>query len=202
MTITSLTIAVAIYVAYLIGSLSSAIIVCKLMRLPDPRKTGSRNPGATNVLRIGGKYPALLTLLGDMLKGLLPVLVAKYLGFPPIALALIALAAILGHLFPIFFKFYGGKGVATTLGCLFALSWPVGVCWLVIWLCMAFIFRYSSLAALIATFFAPFAMWYFTENVIYTWTIGLVALIIVLRHHQNIHALATGKESKIGSKKP
>src|SRR5690349_11346528 len=108
---------IAILIAYLFGSISSAIIVCKLMRLPDPRSQGSRNPGATNVLRIGGKKPAIITLLGDTVKGVIPVLLARWYGFPDDVLAFVAFAAFLGHIFPIYFRFEGGKGVATMLGC-------------------------------------------------------------------------------------
>lgn len=197
----NLEIAVAIYIAYLLGSLSSAIIVCKLMGLPDPRTQGSRNPGATNVLRIGGKKAAALTLFGDVLKGFLPVLLAKWYGFPAYVIALIAFAAFLGHLFPIFFRFNGGKGVATAIGCLLALSWPVGLCWIATWLIIALLFRYSSLAALIASLLVPFYIWYFTHNKIYVMTIALMSLILIIRHRRNIANLINGKETKIGKKK-
>ncbi len=196
----NLQIAVATYISYLIGSFSSAIIVCKIMRLPDPRTLGSRNPGATNVLRIGGKNAAIITLLGDMLKGLLPVLIARWLGFDAAALALIAFAAFLGHLFPIFFRFEGGKGVATALGCLIALSWPVGLCWMLTWFVVAVFFRYSSLASLIASLLAPFYIWYFTGNIIFVITIALMSLLLILRHRSNIAKLLAGEESKIGKK--
>jgi glycerol-3-phosphate acyltransferase PlsY len=146
----TLTILIAVIISYLFGSLSSAIIVCKLMGLTDPRTTGSNNPGATNVLRIGGKVPAVITLLGDVLKGVIPVLAAKWYGLPPLGLALVTLAAFLGHLFPVFFRFQGGKGVATLIGCLLALSWPVGLCWMATWLVMALLFRSSSPALNIA----------------------------------------------------
>ena len=116
----------AVLIAYLVGSISSAIIVCKMMGLPDPRSQGSRNPGATNVLRIGGKKAAAITLLGDMLKGYLPVLAAKLLGLDPLTIALVMFAAFIGHLYPLYFRFEGGKGVATLIGCLLALNWPAG----------------------------------------------------------------------------
>lgn len=190
----------AIIVAYLLGSLSSAIIVCKLMGLPDPRTEGSKNPGATNVLRIGGKKAAIITLLGDMLKGLLPVLGAKYLGFSGLSLGLVAFATFIGHLYPIFFNFIGGKGVATLLGCLLALSWPVGGTWLLIWIAVAFIFHYSSLAALIASLLAPIYTWYFTHDENYVVIVGLMALFLFYRHRKNIANLLSGKESKIGKK--
>ncbi|MDH5369489.1 MAG: glycerol-3-phosphate 1-O-acyltransferase PlsY, partial [Gammaproteobacteria bacterium] len=140
-----------IIASYLIGSLSSAIIVCKLMGLPDPRGEGSGNPGATNVLRFGGKKPAAITLAGDMIKGLVPVLVAKYIGISIEGIALVGLAAFLGHLYPVFFQFKGGKGVATMLGVLFGFSWWIGLATAGTWLFMAKIVKISSLSALVAT---------------------------------------------------
>ena len=135
---------ILIIIAYLIGSLSSAIIVCKLMGLPDPRGEGSGNPGATNVLRFGGKKAAAITLLGDTLKGLLPVLLAKYLDITILGIALVGLAAFLGHLYPIFFEFKGGKGVATMLGVLFGFSWWIGLATAGTWLFVAKILKISS----------------------------------------------------------
>lgn len=198
---THLQIAVAIYLAYLIGSISSAILVCRIMGLPDPRTQGSRNPGATNVLRLGGKKAAIITLLGDMLKGLLPVLVTKWLGFDSNALALIAFAAFLGHLFPIFFRFEGGKGVATALGCLLALSWPAGLCWLATWLLIAGVFRYSSLSSLIASLLAPVYLWLFTHELNMTLAMAVMSLILIIRHRSNIAKLIAGQESRLGTKK-
>src|SRR5688572_24579428 len=132
---------IAVILSYLCGSLSSAIITSKIMRLPDPRSSGSGNPGATNVLRLGSKKAAIITLLGDLLKGLIPVLAARLYGIDPVGLCFVAFAAFMGHLFPIFFRFKGGKGVATALGCLTALLWPLGVALLVSWLLVAMIFR-------------------------------------------------------------
>lgn len=197
----TLEMAVAIYCAYLFGSISSAIIVCKIMQLPDPRTQGSRNPGATNVLRIGGKKAAIITLLGDMLKGVIPVLVARWYGFDTLTLSLVAFAAFLGHLFPIFFRFEGGKGVATALGCLLALSWPTGLAWIATWMFIAFLFRYSSLAALISSLLAPIYIGLFTHNLTYIIVVALMSLILIIRHRSNIAKLIAGKESKIGSKK-
>lgn len=191
----------AVILAYLFGSISSAILVCKLMRLPDPRTQGSRNPGATNVLRIGGKKAAIITLLGDVLKGLIPVLVIKYLGFPDYIIALATFAAFLGHLFPIFFKFEGGKGVATALGCIIALSLPTALCWGATWLLLAIIFRYSSLASLAASLLAPLYVWFFTQNIYYVIALTAIAIILTARHHTNIRKLWRGEESKIGAKK-
>lgn len=184
--------------AYLIGSFSSAIIVCKLMGLPDPRTQGSQNPGATNVLRIGGKKAAALTLFGDMLKGVLPVFAVKLLGGDAICLASAAFFAFIGHLWPLFFHFHGGKGVATFLGCLLALSWPTSFCWIGIWLFMAIFFRYSSLAALSATLISPLILYYDTKTLIYAVTFSVMAILLIYRHRSNIIKLITGKEHKIG----
>ena len=136
-----------IALAYLLGSVSTAIIVCKLMGLPDPRTEGSGNPGATNVLRVGGKKAAAITLFGDTLKGLLPVLIARAFTSDPLILGLVGLAAFLGHLYPVFFGFKGGKGVATMLGVLFGYSWWVGLATAATWLIVAKVFKVSSLSA-------------------------------------------------------
>lgn len=186
--------------AYLFGSISSAIIVCKLMGLPDPRTQGSNNPGATNVLRIGGKVAAGITLFGDMLKGVIPVLLAKWYGLDALGLSLVTFAAFFGHLFPIFFRFQGGKGVATLIGCMLALSWPVGLCWIATWFAIAIIFRYSSLASLVASVAAPIYIWIFTADINFTITIAVMSLLLIYRHRGNISNLLAGKESKIGKK--
>lgn len=192
-------IVIATLIAYLFGSISSAIIVCKIMRLPDPRTQGSKNPGATNVLRIGGKVPAIITLAGDVLKGVIPVLVAKWIGLSSLGLALVTFAAFFGHLFPIFFRFQGGKGVATLFGCMFALNLEIGLAMGVTWLIVAFLFRYSSLASLITAILAPFYTWYFT-NWDCTIAVCCMSILLILRHHSNIKKLIAGKESKIGKK--
>ena len=182
---------------YLFGSISTAIIVCKLMGLPDPRTEGSRNPGATNVARLGGKKAAALTLAGDMLKGLVPVLIAHALHASPTILAATALAAFLGHLYPVFFGFQGGKGVATALGVIYGLYWPVGLLTTGIWLAMAIVFRYSSLAALTAILLTPLGfMWLWPEKPI---IIAMVVLTVMLfwRHRSNIANLLSGEEGKI-----
>ena len=182
---------------YLLGSVSTAIIVCKLMGLPDPRTQGSGNPGATNVARLGGKKAALYTLAGDMLKGLLPVLLAHALHADPTILAATALAAFLGHLYPLFFGFQGGKGVATALGVIYGLYWPVGLLTTGIWLGMALVFRYSSLAALTAILSAPLGfMWLLPEQPIIVAMLVLTALLY-WRHRSNIANLLSGKEGKI-----
>jgi glycerol-3-phosphate acyltransferase PlsY len=182
---------------YLCGSISTAIIVCRLMGLPDPRTEGSRNPGATNVARLGGKKAAALTLAGDMLKGLAPVLIAHALHASPTILAATALAAFLGHLYPVFFGFQGGKGVATALGVIYGLYWPVGLLTTGIWLAMAIVFRYSSLAALTAILLTPLGfMWLLPERPI---VIAMVVLTVLLfwRHRSNITNLLSGEEGKI-----
>lgn len=194
-----LTILAAILIAYLFGSVSSAIITCKILRLPDPRKQGSGNPGTTNVLRIGGKKAAVITLLGDVLKGVIPVLLAKGYGISTIGIASVAFAAFLGHLYPIFFRFQGGKGVATGFGCLLALAWPIGIALIVTWLVVAVITRYSSLAALITALLGPFYVWYFT-NVTYTLTAIATSLLLIVRHRKNIVKLYHGEETKINQK--
>lgn len=187
----------AIIIAYLIGSISSAVITCKIMGLPDPRTQGSGNPGATNVLRIGGKQAAIYTLAGDILKGVLVVLAAKLYGFTPFYLALITFAVFLGHVFPVFFRFAGGKGVATAAGCLLALAWPVGLAALGTWLLVAVIFRYSSLAALTTAICAPFYAWFFTNND-YTVMTAAMSVLLIIRHRGNIRNLCAGTEKKIG----
>lgn len=182
---------------YLFGSISTAIIVCKLMGLPDPRTTGSRNPGATNVARLGGKKAAALTLVGDMLKGLVPVLIAKALHADPTILAATALAAFLGHLYPVFFGFQGGKGVATALGVIYGLHWPVGLLTTGIWLAMAVVFRYSSLAALMAILLTPPGfLWLLPETPIVI-AMGVMTVLLYWRHRSNIANLLSGKEGKI-----
>ncbi|MDH5728198.1 MAG: glycerol-3-phosphate 1-O-acyltransferase PlsY [Gammaproteobacteria bacterium] len=192
---------VLIVVAYLFGSLSTAVIVAKIMGFPDPRTTGSKNPGATNVLRHGGKKAAAFTLLGDSLKGVIPVLIAKAIGVDDLVLALVALMAFLGHLFPIFFGFKGGKGVATALGVLVAVSWPVGLLVLGTWLISAFITNISSLSALIASSLAPVYIWYITESK-ELFALGVaMALLIIIRHHSNIRHLLAGTEGRIKEKK-
>jgi len=170
------------------------------MGLPDPRSQGSGNPGATNVLRFGGKKAAIITLACDVLKGMLPVIIAKFFGLAPFTLACIAFAAFLGHLYPVFFKFKGGKGVATAFGCLVALSWPLGLSILATWIVMTILFRYSSLSALIAALVTPLFAWYFT-NVYYTIIASMMSALLIYRHKRNIQNLLQGKEDKVGTKK-
>jgi len=183
--------------AYLAGSLSTAIIVCKLMGLPDPRTQGSGNPGATNVLRLGGKKAAAITLLGDALKGFLPVLAAQALEVSNGILSLTALAAFLGHLYPVFFGFRGGKGVATAFGALAALAWPVALALLGVWLLMAKVFKISSLAALTAAATSPLFMWWLRPEREFILVAAVISAILIWRHRSNIRNLLTGAEDKI-----
>lgn len=187
--------------AYLMGSLSTAIIVCKLMGIDDPRTVGSKNPGATNVLRHGGKKAAFFTLLGDLLKGLIPVIVAKYLGLDYSGLVLVGIAAFLGHLYPIFYKFQGGKGVATAIGVFLGINFGAGLAVVATWLIMAKGFKISSLAALIATALSPFYFYAFTNSHPLTFGITFIAVMIFWRHRSNIENLLSGKEDKIKASK-
>lgn len=188
-----------VLVAYLLGSLSSAIIVSKFMQLPDPRVSGSGNPGATNVLRVGGKRAGAITLLGDVLKGLIPVMIARALGFSEAVIALTALAAFAGHLFPVYFGFKGGKGVATGLGVLLGLNPILAGIVLGIWLLILALFRYSSLAALTAVVLGLLFAWdkippdYYIVYVVIT-------LMILWRHRSNIVRLLNGTETKVGQR--
>lgn len=190
-----------IFASYLIGSLSSAIIVCKIMGLPDPRGEGSGNPGATNVLRFGGKKAAAITLFGDMVKGLIPVLIVKYLNADALTISLVGLAAFLGHLYPVFFQFKGGKGVATMLGVMLGFSWWIGLATAGTWLFMAKIVKVSSLSALVATALAPLYVWYWFNT---TASIGVTVVMTVIlfwRHRSNITNLIKGTEDSIGTGK-
>ncbi len=183
--------------AYLLGSISSAIIVCRLMGLPDPRTLGSNNPGATNVLRIGGKKAAAITLFGDGLKGFIPVFIALKLGVSPLVLGLTGLAAFLGHLYPIFFGFKGGKGVATVLGVQFGFSWMIGAAIAGIWLFVAYGLKISSLAALIAMALAPLVVWYFSREPALITIQAIISIILFWRHRTNIRDLLSGTEGKL-----
>ncbi|MGE5524942.1 MAG: glycerol-3-phosphate 1-O-acyltransferase PlsY [Rhodospirillaceae bacterium] len=188
--------------AYLVGSLSFAVIVSRLWRLPDPRTYGSGNPGATNVLRTGKKSAAVATLLGDALKGWLGVHVARLIAGPdaiePIAVA--AVAVTIGHMYPVFFKFHGGKGVATALGVLLALNVYLALGALATWLIIAFFFRISSLAALVSAAFAPFfTLLLYNASHPYFAAVGIICILLVWRHRANIRKLVSGTESRIGA---
>ncbi|MDO5059422.1 MAG: glycerol-3-phosphate 1-O-acyltransferase PlsY [Neisseria sp.] len=190
--------------AYLLGSLSFAVIVSKISGMADPRSYGSGNPGATNVLRSGNKKAAALTLLGDALKGLLAVWLARALqdtlGLSDATVGWTAVAALVGHMWPVFFGFKGGKGVATALGVLLALSWPTALVCGIVWLVLAFGLKISSLAALAATVVSPFAAAYFMPHGSWVAATLAIALLVLARHHSNIRKLLSGQESKIGDK--
>ncbi len=197
--------AVLVIVAYLVGSLSFAVIVSKAFRLPDPHSYGSGNPGATNVLRTGNRAAALLTLFGDALKGFVAVigtaLLAPHFNLPEETIALSALAVFLGHLFPIFFRFKGGKGVATAAGILFAIHQWLGLLTLATWLVIAVFFRYSSLAALIAAIFAPFFTFFLIKSSAMLVAVSAISLLLIWRLRANIRKLLAGEEIRIGEKK-
>ncbi len=188
---------ILIITGYLAGSLSAAIITCRVMGLPDPRTQGSNNPGATNVLRHGGKKAAAITLFGDAIKGVIPVVAAQLMGMPPLILASVALAAFFGHLYPVFFNFRGGKGVATALGVLVALAWPVGIALLATWLFMAKVFNISSLAALAAACLSPLYMWLLRPEMEFVIVAGVISVMLLWRHRSNIRNLMAGTEGKI-----
>jgi glycerol-3-phosphate acyltransferase PlsY len=183
--------------AYLLGSISAAIIVCRLFNLPDPRTQGSNNPGATNVLRIGGKKAAIITLLFDGLKGLVPVLIGKYLDFDTSALTWVALAAFLGHVYPVFFGFKGGKGIATFLGALLALNVLTGLAFGLTWLFVAKGLKISSLSALIATALTPLYLYFFTHQMYGVYVVILICVWIFFTHRGNIRRMVLGDEGKI-----
>lgn len=191
--------------AYLIGSISFAVVVSKLFNLADPRTYGSKNPGATNVLRSGNKAAAALTLLGDGFKGWLAVWLAirfgEQYGVGDTGIALVSIAVFLGHLWPVFFRFVGGKGVATALGVLLGLNGWLGLATLVTWLVIAYAFRYSSLAALVAAIFAPFYYGLLFGIDAKLLAVGAMSALLIYRHRLNIANLMAGKESRIGSKK-
>lgn len=186
--------------AYLLGSVSSAIIVCRIMQLPDPRSEGSKNPGATNVLRLGGKKAALITLLGDSLKGFIPVLIGHFLHFNVTDLSFIAFFAFIGHLYPVFFGFQGGKGVATYIGALLGLNAFIALAWGALWFVTAKLFKYSSLAALVASILTPFIFWLATGNVFASFIWGVMSGFLIVRHQENIKKLMAGTEGKIGGR--
>ncbi|QSX31762.1 MULTISPECIES: glycerol-3-phosphate 1-O-acyltransferase PlsY [Shewanella] len=188
-----------IVTAYLAGSVSSAILVCRLRGLPDPRSQGSGNPGATNVLRIGGASSAAMVLLFDMLKGAIPSWVAYKLGIESVWLGVIAIAACLGHIFPIFFGFKGGKGVATAFGAIAPIGGTLAILLVITWLVLVFISRYSSLAALLTAFLAPIYTWWLDDR--FTLPVAMLSTLIVIRHKDNIQRLLRGEESKVSRKR-
>jgi acyl phosphate:glycerol-3-phosphate acyltransferase len=193
--------AAAVVGAYLLGSIPFAVVCSRLFGLADPRSYGSGNPGATNVLRSGNKKAALLTLIGDGAKGWLAVFLAKHFGLSPTLIGIVALAVFFGHLFPVFLKFKGGKGVATAAGVLLGLDWVLGVGTLAIWLLTAFMSRYSSLGALVAAAAAPMLaamLWGASFQML---AVGVMAMALIAKHWLNLQRLLAGSEPKIGSKK-
>lgn len=195
---------ILILISYLIGSLSFAVIVSKASGLADPRSYGSGNPGATNVLRSGNKKAAALTLLGDALKGWLAIVLAQWaaawLGLGPEVLAFAAVAVTLGHMWPVFFSFKGGKGVATAAGILLALDWRMGLVTLLVWLVVAKGLKISSLAALLAALVAPVLAWFWLTSMAQIVAVGIISILLIWRHQRNIRDLLTGKEGQIGEK--
>lgn len=184
--------------AYLLGSISSAVLVCQLFRLGDPRKLGSGNPGATNVFRIGGTLPASLVLVFDLLKGTLPVYLSYYLGLEPIYLAFVAVMACIGHMFPLFFGFSGGKAVATAFGAILPLGLDLAAMLIVTWVIVILLTNYSSLAAILTVTFAPIFTWLIKPE--YTFPVAILSLLIVLRHKNNIIRLCHKQEPKVWDK--
>ena len=188
--------------AYLLGSINSAIIVSKAFSLPDPRDLGSGNPGATNVLRTGNKLAAVITLAGDLLKGLLPVLAVDLLTASAPLVAATGIAALLGHMYPLYYGFKGGKGVATTLGVLLGFDWLLAVVWIAFWLFTALLFRYSSFAALVATTFVLITSWFWSEYIWLFISMAIITILVFWRHRSNIKNLLDGTEAKLGKSKP
>ena len=187
-----------IILAYLCGSISSAIVVCRIAGLPDPRENGSGNPGATNVLRIGGKAAAAAVLIFDVLKGMLPVWLAYKFDVAPLYLGLTAIAACLGHIYPVFFHFRGGKGVATAFGAIAPIGWDLTGLMTVTWLLTVVLSGYSSLGAIVSALVAPFYVWWFKPQ--FTFPVAMLSCLILMRHHDNIQRLWRGQETKIWKK--
>ena len=189
-----------ILLAYFFGSLNSSIIFSKILKLEDPREYGSKNPGATNILRSGNKTLALATLIFDMFKGFLPVFVALFFIEDQIYIQIIGLCSILGHIFPIYYKFKGGKGVATSFGVILAFDIILGFICLLTWLITAFLFRYSALSAIVSFALLPIYTWFSYEKIIATSLFLILAIIVIYMHKTNIKNLLNNKETKIGSK--
>ena len=186
---------------YLAGSIPFAVIVSRLLSLPDPRTYGSKNIGATNVLRSGSRVAALLTLIGDAGKGWIAVLVARILGAGDELLAIVGFFAFLGHVFPVWLRFRGGKGVATAGAVLIAFDWRLGLATIVVWLAVAAITRYSSLGGIVAALFAPVATWFFLGVGPFLWAVAAMSVLLIVRHRTNIVKLVRGEESRIGENK-
>ncbi|MDH3371434.1 MAG: glycerol-3-phosphate 1-O-acyltransferase PlsY [Gammaproteobacteria bacterium] len=183
--------------AYLLGSVSSAVVIARILGLPDPREVGSRNPGATNILRYGGKTAAILTLAGDILKGVVAVLIARALTADSVIVMLTGFAVFLGHLFQGYFGFRGGKGVATALGVWLAINPWIGLALIATWVLVALLFRYSSLSALMASLAAPLYVAWLSPGMPYLVTMIVMSVILIIRHHDNIRNLIAGTEGRI-----
>lgn len=189
---------IMLIVAYLLGSLSGARIVSKIMRLPNPSDYGSHNPGATNMLRVNGKFPAFCVLIFDMLKGLLPVYFSYRLGITPFYLGIVAIAACLGHIYPCFFHFRGGKGVATALGSLIMIGIDFTSLFIATWLISVLLTGYASIGAIISFLFAPLFVWFIRPDL--TMPVAMLSCLIIIKHSSNIARLCKGQESKIFNK--
>lgn len=194
----TLLIVIMMFAAYLLGSVSSAVLVCQLFRIPDPRFHGSGNPGATNVLRLGGKLPAVLVLLFDILKGTIPVWGSYFLQIEPVWLGAIAICACLGHIYPVFFGFKGGKAVATAFGAMMPIGLDLAGLLIASWVLLVALSGYSSLAAIITVALAPLFTWWIKP--LYTVPVLMLSILIIARHRQNIIRLYQGKESKVWDK--
>ncbi|MCE2573481.1 glycerol-3-phosphate 1-O-acyltransferase PlsY [Motilimonas eburnea] len=192
------TVIVFIFLAYLLGSVSSAVLICRLKKLPDPRQHGSNNPGTTNVLRLGGPQAAAWVLLADLLKGTLPVYCAYWAGFEPVYIGLVGVAACLGHIYPIFFHFKGGKAVATSMGAMLPLGMDIAGALVGCWLLVVALSGYSSLAAIITALLAPLFTYLIKPE--YTLPVSMLGCLVILRHHENIARLYRGTELKIWRK--
>lgn len=183
--------------AYLLGSISSAVLICKLFKKADPRTQGSLNPGATNVLRIAGRLPASLVLIVDVLKGAIPTYLAFWYGLPEWSLGLVAICACLGHMYPIFFGFKGGKAVATALGAMMPIGWPIAISLLLTWIVVAKITHYSSMAALVTVIVAPIITYLYKPN--FTIAVAMLSVLIIVKHRANIYRLLSGNENSFKS---
>lgn len=185
--------------AYLLGSVSSAVLFCRAAGLPDPRENGSHNPGATNVLRLGGKLAAIGVLLADILKGMLPVSLGFYWALSPTAIGFITLSACMGHIFPLFFRFRGGKGVATAFGALLPFGYEIAGAAALIWTLVFLLFGYASLSAVIAALVMPAIVWWFKPE--FTFSVALLSCLLLYRHHENIQRLWRGQEDRLLKRK-
>lgn len=183
--------------AYVCGSVNSAVILCKICALPDPRSSGSNNPGATNVLRLAGKKYALMVMIADILKGTIPLVIAQLMGFNSAILAYMGLAAVLGHIYPCFFNFKGGKGVATAIGVGLGLQLILGFLVAITWLAVARGTRFSSMASIIGVLSLPFYSLYTIGNILFFTPLCLIAVVVIFKHHENINRLMAGDEPQI-----